>query len=190
MNQLFPIFLKTESLQILLVGGGKVAEEKLHFLLKSSPQARVTVVAPDIKFAVRKYAQEYDFVTLRFREYRQPDLLGHQVVIAATNNPKVNALVKRDANALNILTNTADTPDECDFYLGGVVTKNDVKVAISTNGKSPTLAKRLRQLLEDALPEEVDELANNLHAIRSQLKGDLHARTKQLNELTRSLVAE
>ena len=82
----------------------------------------------------------------------------------------------------------ADTPDLCDFYLGGIVTKGNLKVAISTNGKSPTAAKRLRQLLEDVLPEELDDLLDNLNAYRETLKGDFEYKVKAMNEITEGLV--
>ena len=84
--------------------------------------------------------------------------------------------------------NVADTPDLCDFYLGGIVTKGNLKVAISTNGKSPTAAKRLRQLLEEVLPDELDDLLENLHAYRETLKGDFEYKVKAMNEVTANLV--
>ena len=79
-------------------------------------------------------------------------------------------------------------PPFCDFYMGGIVTKGNVKVAISTNGKSPTTAKRLRQFFEEVLPENIDELVNNLNEYRNTLKGDFEEKVKALNEFTKSLV--
>jgi len=84
--------------------------------------------------------------------------------------------------------NVADTPDLCDFYLGGIVTKGNLKIAISTNGKSPTAAKRLRQLLEEVLPEEIDDLLDNLNAYRDTLKGDSEYKVKAMNEITEGFV--
>ena len=86
--------------------------------------------------------------------------------------------------------NVADTPELCDFYLGGIVTKGNLKVAISTNGKSPTAAKRIRQLLEEVLPEELDDLLDNLNAYRATLKGDFEHKVKAMNEVTEGLIKQ
>ena len=81
----------------------------------------------------------------------------------------------------------ADTPDLCDFYLGSIVRKGDLKIAISTNGRSPTLAKRLRETLQEALPDELDDVLQNLHTIRSGLKGDFSRKVRVMNRVTRTL---
>jgi siroheme synthase-like protein len=78
----------------------------------------------------------------------------------------------------------ADTPDLCDFYLGSIVKKGDLKIAISTNGKSPTLSKRMRQYLEEAIPDDIQELLDNLRLLRDQLKGDFEYKVKELNKVT------
>ena len=84
--------------------------------------------------------------------------------------------------------NVADNPPLCDFYMGSIVTRGDLKVAISTNGKSPTFSKRFRQLLEDILPNETSELLDNLKVFRDQLKGDFEQKVKDLNHLTKTLI--
>lgn len=88
------------------------------------------------------------------------------------------------------IVNVADTPALCDFYMCSIVTRGDVKVGISTNGKSPTFAKRMRQLLEEIMPTETNDLVNNLKVIRDRLKGDFEEKVKELNRLTKSLVDE
>ena len=112
------------------------------------------------------------------------------MVIAATNNKEVNGKVYRDAKSQKIIVNVADTPALCDFYLGGIVTKGNVKIAISTNGSSPTLAKRLRQFFEDVLPDEIDDLVMNLNAYRVTLGDGLKSKVKKLNTLTQELLNE
>ena len=82
----------------------------------------------------------------------------------------------------------ADTPDQCDFYMGGIVTKGNLKIGISTNGKSPTLAKRLRQWLEAILPEEIDPLLETLRKYRKTLKNDFEFKVKEMNKVTESLI--
>ena len=110
------------------------------------------------------------------------------MVIAATDDKKVNLQIRNEAKERFLLVNVADTPALCDFYLGGIVTKGNLKIAISTNGKSPTTAKRLRQLLEEVLPEEIDDLLDNLNAYRDTLKGDFEYKVKAMNEVTEALV--
>ena len=82
----------------------------------------------------------------------------------------------------------ADTPDQCDFYMGSIVTKGNLKIGISTNGKSPTLAKRMRQFLEDILPEEIDPLLETLRKYRKNLKNDFAYKVKEMNKVTASLI--
>ena len=188
MNNLYPIFLKVHELNILLVGGGFVATEKLEFLLKSSPLAQVTVVSKEFRLEFLEVAEKSDTVTLIEDIYHEKYLGGKHLVIGATDNKAVNRQIRDESKERFLLVNIADTPELCDFYLGGIVTKGNLKIAISTNGKSPTTAKRLRQLLEDVLPEEIDDLLQNLNAYRETLKGDFEFKVKAMNEITEGLV--
>ncbi|WP_144607386.1 precorrin-2 dehydrogenase/sirohydrochlorin ferrochelatase family protein [Algoriphagus algorifonticola] len=188
MNYLYPIFLKVHELNVLLVGGGFVATEKLEFLLKSSPKAQVTVVSKMFRPEFLELAEKAEKVTLIEDSYDEKYLGGKHIVIAATDDKKVNLQIRNEAKERFLLVNVADTPALCDFYLGGIVTKGNLKIAISTNGKSPTTAKRLRQLLEEVLPEEIDDLLDNLNAYRDTLKGDFEYKVKAMNEVTEALV--
>lgn len=186
-NELYPIFLKVDVLNVLIVGGGEVAEEKLTFLLKSSPNANVTVLSPQFNNAVVKLASKHQVKLIKSLYYKEY-LTNRHLVIAATNDKVVNYTIYQDAKQKNLLINVADTPKLCDFYLGGIVTKGNVKIAISTNGTSPTLAKRLRQLLEEVIPDDIDTLAQNLNNYRKKLKGDFKNKVEQLNELTKGFI--
>jgi precorrin-2 dehydrogenase / sirohydrochlorin ferrochelatase len=188
-NELYPIFIKPHNLQLLIVGGGEVALEKLSFLLKSSPGANVRLVATFFRVETQQLIDSYA-LPQKVKPYSADDLDGVQIVIAATDSMEVNKEIYTDARKRGILVNVADTPEFCDFYLGGVVTKGNVKIAISTNGKSPTLAKRLRQFFEKVIPEDINELAANLNQYRSRLKGDFETKVKAMNELTRGMVQE
>ncbi|RIW16254.1 bifunctional precorrin-2 dehydrogenase/sirohydrochlorin ferrochelatase [Algoriphagus lacus] len=188
MNHLYPIFLKVHELNVLLVGGGFVATEKLEFLLKSSPRAQVTVVSKMFRPEFLELAEGKETVTLIEDVYHEKYLGGKHIVIAATDNKPVNRQIRDESKERFLLVNVADTPELCDFYLGGIVTKGNLKIAISTNGKSPTTAKRLRQLLEEVLPEEIDDLLENLNAYRATLKGDFEYKVKAMNEITEELV--
>jgi len=183
-NNLFPIFLKVDRLRVLIVGGGDVGSEKLRFFLKSSPLAKVTVVAPEISDEINTLSIQFPNVILVNREFCSDDMEGEDIVIAATENHELNREIRIQAKKKKILVNVADTPDLCDFYLGSIVTKGDLKIAISTNGKSPVFAKRLRELLEDVLPDDLQNVIDNLNEIRDKLKGDFAHKIKVLNELT------
>ncbi|WP_372752434.1 bifunctional precorrin-2 dehydrogenase/sirohydrochlorin ferrochelatase [Mariniflexile sp.] len=186
-NNLYPIFLKLSSLNVLIVGGGNVAEEKLTFLLKSSPDAKVTMVAPMFREGTIELAKKGN-VKLIKRRYNKKYLKGKHIVIATTDVPTVNVKVHKHCRKRSILVNVADNPPYCDFYMGGIVTKGNVKVAISTNGKSPTTAKRLRQFFEDVIPENVDDLVKNLNEYRKTIKGDFEQKVETLNEFTKGLI--
>jgi precorrin-2 dehydrogenase/sirohydrochlorin ferrochelatase len=186
-NNLYPIFLKAKSLNVLIVGGGNVAEEKLTFLLKSSPDAKVTMVSPMFREGTKALAKK-GCVTLVEDIYKKKYLFGKHIVVATTDVPDVNIQVWKDCRAEAKLVNVADNPPYCDFYMGGIVTKGNVKVAISTNGKSPTTAKRLRQFFEDVIPENVDDLVKNLNEYRKTIKGDFEEKVETLNEFTKGLI--
>jgi len=160
-NKLYPIFLKASQLNILIVGGGKVALEKLSFLLKSSPNANVLIISKEFKEDLFSLIKKHNISFVK-AAYNKSALKNKQIIIAATNNIEVNKQIYNDAKTENILINVADTPELCDFYFGGIVTKGPIKIAISTNGASPTLAKRLRQFFEEILPDEISELTKNL----------------------------
>ena len=183
-NQLFPVFFRLDQLQLLIVGGGKAGLEKSSFLFKNSDNANVTLVAIDIHDEIRDIAYNHPHFKLIHREYQTEDLEGIDLVIAATEDHETNLRIRNEAKERKILVNVADTPDLCDFYLGSVVKKGDLKIAISTNGKSPTFAKRMRELLEDVLPDNISEVIDNLRSIREKLKGDMEYKIKKMNEIT------
>ena len=187
-NNLYPIFIKMHSINMLIVGGGYVALEKLTFLLKSSPNAKVTMVANFFRPDVITLAKQFDVKLIKM-SYHDSFLLDQDLIIAATDNPEVNKQIYNDAKVNHILVNVADTPELCDFYLGGIVTKGHVKVAISTNGKSPTTAKRLRQFFEDVIPENIDDLVQNLNRFRKTIKGDFEHKVQTLNNVTKTLIS-
>ncbi|PQB08875.1 siroheme synthase [Polaribacter filamentus] len=186
-NNLYPIFLKAKNLNFLIIGGGFVAEEKLTFLLKSSPHAKVTMVSPMFREGTIALAKK-GCVTLVKDSYQKKYLQGRHIVIATTDIQEINIQVWKDCRAEAKLVNVADNPPYCDFYMGGIVTKGNVKIAISTNGKSPTTAKRLRQFFEDVIPDNIDDLVKNLNEYRKTIKGNFEEKVEKLNEFTKSLV--
>ena len=157
-NTLFPIFVKLDQVYTLLVGGGKVGLEKTNALLVNDPTARLSVVAKEVCEDLRMLLRAHPQVVLEERPFRIEDLDGKQLVICATGDPALNETIRAATRARGILLNIADTPDLCDFYLSSVVRKGNLKIAISTNGKSPTMAKRLRELFSEIFPDETEEL--------------------------------
>ena len=125
-------------------------------------------------------------VILHQRLFEAADLKGKELLILAANNKPLHQEIRILAKKENILVNVADTPDLCDFYLGSVVTKGNLKLGISTNGESPTMAKRLREFFETVLPDSMDELLTNMNSIRNGVKGDLQKKIEVLNQVTKS----
>ena len=186
-NELYPIFLKVHQLNVLIVGGGNVALEKLTFLLKSSPKAKVQMIAPFFREETIKLANNHQVEILK-TTYNKSYLENKHIVIATTDDIVVNINVYNDCKERNILVNVADNPPYCDFYMGGIVTKGHVKIAISTNGKSPTTAKRLRQFFEEVIPEDINQMVENLNEFRKTIKGNFEEKVDTLNKITETLI--
>jgi len=187
---LFPVFLKLERLRLLLVGAGKVGLEKLQAVLQNAPSTVITVVAPVISEAVRELADQHAGIRLLERPYHPNDLEYADLAIVAVNDRNVSEKVAHDAQARGVLVNVADTPDLCDFYLSSIVRKGHLKIAISTNGKSPTIAKRLKEEIGELIPDEMDDVLENMQTIRQGLNGDFSEKVRRLNDLTKVLVAK
>ncbi len=183
-NNLFPVFLKLENFRVLIVGGGKVGLEKVTAVLNNSPATKVTLIAKIVSDDIKKFAIEHSNLLIEQRAFKNEDLENIDLVIVAVNNKETSILIKEEARKRNILANVADTPEQCDFYLGSVVQKGNVKIAVSTNGKSPTMAKRIRETLEDTFPLEINESIDNLINVRQHLSGDFLAKVKKLNSIT------
>lgn len=187
-NRLFPIFLKLEELKVLLVGAGNVGLEKIQTLLKNSPKTEVTVVAENISDAFYDLAKENENIFLHKKSYEENDLLDKNIVVTAVNDPFLSERIRIEAHQKKLLVNCADKPELCDFYLGSVASKGNLKIAISTNGKSPTVAKRLKEVFNQTLPDEIDQTLENMSKIRDKLSGNLPEKIIQLNAITKILV--
>ncbi|SMC47706.1 precorrin-2 dehydrogenase/sirohydrochlorin ferrochelatase family protein [Pedobacter africanus] len=187
-NQLFPVFIKLNELHTLVIGAGPVGLEKLMALLNNSNHARVTVLAETVIDELSVFAAGFPTVDVVQKSFEASDLEGINLVVAATNNNELNAEVKREANKRGLLVNVADKPELCDFYLGSVVQKGDLKIAISTNGKSPTIAKRLKEVLTDSLPNSLNITLKQMQILRNMLKGDFSSKVQRLNEVTEILM--
>src|SRR5450631_2370163 len=189
-NRLFPVFLKLEELEVLVVGAGKVGLEKLTAILNNAPASSVTVVATEISDPVKNLAGSYPGVKLIEKAFDPEDLDEKEIVIVAVNDKTISNYIRVLSKQKKLLVNVADTPELCDFYLGSIVDKGNLKIAISTNGKSPTIAKRMREQLTELIPDEIEGVIQQMHTIRQDLKGDFAEKVRQLDDLTKLLSAK
>jgi len=179
MSALYPVFLKLDGLPVVVIGGGMVAAGKLDGLLAAG--ARVTVIAPQIVGAIR----ERD-VTIELAEFRPAHLDGARWVIAAAT-PEVNREVAAAAAARGLFVNAVDDTGNASAYLGGVVRRGPVEVAISTGGLAPALAGLLREALDAVLPEELERWIVVATAARHEWKRDRVAMAQRRPLLLRAL---
>jgi uroporphyrin-III C-methyltransferase/precorrin-2 dehydrogenase/sirohydrochlorin ferrochelatase len=166
MNTLYPIFMNVEHKPVLLIGGGSVAEQKIKSLLEA--KADVTVLAPRMSEAIEHYAREQHVSLLR-RKYVSGDVKGFFLAIGATNCRDVQISIFNDAQREHIPVNIVDVPDLCTFYLSSIFQKGDLTIAVSTNGKSPTLGKIIRDKIRDEFSQGYPELLNMLGGMRSHV---------------------
>ena len=171
----YPVFLDMKDRKVLVVGGGFVALQKIKTLLDSGAIVKVItkeLIAEDIKELP---------VSLEIREYNENDMIGVSIVIAATNSHEVNTKIFEHSKKYNVLLNAVDDKDNCDFILGAIVNKGDITVTISTAGKSPIVAKKIR--------DKVNEMLNINYENLLEVYGNFRARAYQeLNEEARKEV--
>lgn len=187
-NTLFPVFLKLEQLRVLLIGGGNVALEKLQAIVNNAPATRLCIVTKEMNPDFARFVKQFNHADVHITEYDPAFLDCCDIVIAAVNDLELSKKIQADAKQRQKLINVADKPQLCDFYLGSIVTKGNLKLAISTNGKSPTIAKRLKEVFNDMLPDELEDVLDNLEKIRKELNGDFKNKVLALNKLTEVLV--
>jgi siroheme synthase-like protein len=167
---LFPMFVKLQNRLVVVVGAGVVAEGKITGLLEAG--ARVRVIAPEVTSQIARWVagQRIDW---HAKPFEPADLQGASLVVAATSAPGVNAAVFREAEALGIFCNAVDDIENCHFYYGAVVQRGDLQIAVSTNGKSPALAQRIRKELERQYPADYSLWLEWIGTARELLRADL-----------------
>lgn len=165
----YPLFIELKNELVLVVGGGEVAERKVHSLLEA--EATVTVVAPEITPALRKLEQAGSIQVVR-RKFEEADLANQLLVISATDDRETQERVAALARGHKVLVNTVDHPRLCDFIVPATIRRGDVIAAISTSGKSPALAAALRQRIEGIITNDTARAARLL----GELRNDVHAR--------------
>jgi precorrin-2 dehydrogenase/sirohydrochlorin ferrochelatase len=188
--ELFPVVLKLEGRACLVVGAGRIAELKIESLARCG--ARVRVVAPQATKKIREAAKAGQ-IAWDERRYQKSDLAGVFLVVAATCSPELHEEIFRQARRAGVLCNAVDEPERCDFYYPAVVRRGPLQIAVSTSGRSPSLAQRLRQELELRFPAEygawTEKIGRERHALlASRLSAD--ERKERLKKLSSAAAFE
>jgi precorrin-2 dehydrogenase / sirohydrochlorin ferrochelatase len=163
---LFPIFLKLSRRRCVVVGAGRIAQEKTEGLLHTG--ADIRVIAPEATPRIRALAREKR-IRWESRAFKSSDLKGAFLVVAAASSPTLHEKIYLEARRQRVLCNVVDDPAHCDFYYGSVVRRGALQIAISTAGKSPALSQRIRKLLEDQFGPEYEEWITALGEARDKL---------------------
>jgi precorrin-2 dehydrogenase/sirohydrochlorin ferrochelatase len=178
------MFLKLEGKPCLVVGAGRIAESKIESLARCG--ARVRVVAPQATEAVREAARA-GTITWEQRRFRSSDLAGVFLVVAGTSSPELHEKIYQLARRRGILCNAVDEPERCDFYYPAVVRRGPLQIAVSTGGRAPSLAQRLRHELESQFPAEYGEWTEELGRARSTVMAEtrsMEERKERMAKLT------
>ena len=190
MSALYPVFLKLKGRKALVVGAGGIAALRVKHLLGAG--AHVTVISPEADAEIEELARVKSIVLLR-RRFKRSDLSRNFfIVIAATNDSSVQRAVFEEAERHGILCNVVDKPSRCNFYTPAVVQRGELKIAISTSGRSPSLAGKLREYLEVAIPENAADLTEMAGLLRSRLRleipGDLETQKKLVSDFVEKVL--
>jgi precorrin-2 dehydrogenase/sirohydrochlorin ferrochelatase len=167
----YPVVLDLGGRPVLVVGGGAVAERKVEGLRAAG--ASITVVSPRVSARLAEMADDGD-IRVRLRSYRRSDLRGVVVVFAATDDRDVNAAVAADSRRRRIWVNAVDDPDHCDFILPSVLRRGSLLVSVTTGGRSPALARIVR--------EELERLLGSDYALLTELAGDVRRELRTRGE--------
>jgi precorrin-2 dehydrogenase/sirohydrochlorin ferrochelatase len=169
----YPAFLNLHGKKAVIVGGGNVAERKVLTLVKAG--AAVTVISPTLTKRLLKEKERKNIHHIA-RNYRQGDLRGSFLVIAATDVPSVNSRIAKEAPSL---VNVVDVPKECTFIAPSVITRGPLSIAISTGGASPAFSKTIRKELEKVIGPEVGEYLKFAGAMRKKALAEISDREKR-----------
>jgi precorrin-2 dehydrogenase/sirohydrochlorin ferrochelatase len=162
----YPIFVDLEGKKVVVVGGGAVAQRKIERLLEF--EAQVHVISQELNPALAGYLRE-GRIKFMGREFTDSELDGAFMVIAATDDSLLNQRVSKSAMEKGLLVNAVDEPYDCNFIVPSVLRRGDLLIAVSTSGKSPALAKRLRKELEKRFGREYESLLTLMGRLRKEI---------------------
>src|SRR5713226_2741792 len=160
----YPVFLDIAGKPVIVIGGGKIAHQKMENLLKAG--AEVTVVSPELSEEMAALLAAGRFRHIK-REYQAGDLEGYVIAFVATDDRSANATVTREGRERRVWVNAVDDPPNCDFIMPGIVQRGDLIISISTSGTSPAMARKMREELEAFLTEG--------HALMLELSAEVRA---------------
>jgi precorrin-2 dehydrogenase / sirohydrochlorin ferrochelatase len=166
----YPIYLDIEGRNVIIIGGGNVCARKAETMMNYG--ANVTVVSPELTEEIEQWARE-GRLEVRRKTYEQGDLDGANIVIASTDHQSVNEQVAADCRARRIPVNVVDVTHLCEFIVPAIIEKNGIQIAISTGGKSPALARTLKEDLQRTIGPEYSEVNDLLGSLRPSAKAVL-----------------
>lgn len=163
----YPIFLNIKDKKCVVIGGGNVACRKIRALLECG--AKVTVISPDFSKNLLKISRQKSIKLIK-RSYRKEDIRGATLVIAATDNIEVNRKISEDSKKQGAIVNIVDDMEGSDYIVPSFFRRGSLTIAVSTGGKSPFLAKKIKEMLEDSFGKEYGLLVNLIGNIRTQMR--------------------
>lgn len=167
LSSYYPVFLNIRGRRCVVVGGGQVALRKVRTLLEHG--ANIEVISPELCSGLNKLAENGEISVLR-KHYQTGDLQGALLAIAATDNNDVNLEVVKEARNRGVLVNVVDSANNSDFVLPSYLNRGDVTIAVSTSGRSPSLARKIRARLEKEFGNEYASLAVLINEVRTEIK--------------------
>lgn len=163
----YPVFLDIAGKPVVVIGGGNIAHQKVVGLLKAD--AQVTVVSPELNEEMSELASQGSFRHLE-RDYEPGDLEGYTLAFVATDDRSVNSTVADEGKARKVWVNAVDDPPYCDFIMPGIAQKGDLIIAISTSGRSPAMARKMREEIEEFLTEDYAAMLELAAEVRAELR--------------------
>ena len=163
----YPLFLNLDAKKCVIFGGGEVALRKVKMLLDF--RTDVAVISPEVCPELVELGKNRT-IKIIARKYHPDDLNDALIAIAATDDEKTNQVIAHEAGRKGVLVNVVDRPELCDFIVPAYIKRGDVTIAVSTNGKSPALARKIRARLEQDFGEEYAALAELIGEVRGELR--------------------
>ncbi len=162
----FPAFIKLKSVKVLIIGGGKIATEKLQHMLDFTKE--ISVLAPDLSPLMNNLISENNLI-YKNRIYHKGDINGFGIVIVAVDDIKVQEEIYNESRSKGILCNSVDSVNYCDFIFPSYIKKGDLTIAVSTSGSSPAVAKQLRIFLENIIPHSISQFLHEMKILRKSM---------------------
>src|SRR4051812_10075255 len=163
----YPIYLDIEERNVVIVGGGNVCARKAETMMKYG--ARVTIVSPEFTDEIEQWARD-GALAIKRKPYETADIEGANIVIASTDDQRVNEQIAADCRARRIPVNVVDVTPLCEFIVPAIIEKGSIQIAVSTGGKSPALARTLKEDLQRAIGPEYAEVNDVLGSLREEAK--------------------